>query len=629
MAFSSAAPLGRQWWEGPETEHHTRLMPTVNRLRQQASTWREAALRWIRMYGKYSAAGAGPAQSPALRSDRLRYNICSQAVDTLVAEIAMTKPKVTFIVEGDWTLRQAAQAKDLLIEAQMRENEIYDGLGRQVLRDSMVPGAGLITGYVDMDELKPRCERVMPFELLVDQGEARYGKPRSLIRQRLIDRAVLIGRFPKHEAKIREAARFPISGAEDSWLLDNVQDSEADLVLFVEGWHLPSSKRAKDGRYVAAIDGLTLASREHKRQRFPFPKLDWTSPQIGFFGVGVVEELAADQVELNRVLRRIQDAAGVAAGIWVLPSGQKLRAAHFTDVPGACVETAGAPPQYYQPQTVPRDLIDHAERIIQRALRRLGISEQFASAQKSPGLESGEAIRAEANIYSQRQNEHTAQWESWHVAVAEMFVDLNEDIAEIVGAKKGKGKDVEVPSYLVEVMRGRRKVLRKLRWDESSLPENEWRIEAFPMGMLPREPAGRIATIQEWIQSGLIDAETAKYLLDLPDTEGVLKIQLADYDFALYAYETMVEDGEYISPEPYQKLDLAFELMRKCYLRGVMDGVPEARLDLVRDHLTALKSLQERAAKAAAQQAQPALSAVPNLAPEMAGADPNAMQVAA
>jgi hypothetical protein len=619
----------RAWWEGPSDQHHARLMPTVTRLRDQAASWREAALRWIRMYGKYSATGAGPAPSPALRSDRLRYNICSQAVDTLVAEIAMTKPKVQFMVEGDWTLRQAAQAKDLLIEAQMRENDIYGALGRKVLRDSMIPGAGLVMGYVDMDELKPKCEQVMPFELLMDQGEARYGCPRSLVRHRLIDRAVLIARFPKHEAKLRDAPRFSMLGSDDVWLLDNVQDSEADLLLFAEGWHLPSSKRAKDGRYVAAIEGLTLASREYKRQRFPFPKLDFTAPQIGFWGVGVIEELAADQVELNRVLRRIQDAAGVAAGIWVLPAGQKLKASSFTDVPGACVETAGAPPQYYQPQTVPRDLIDHAERIITRALRRLGISEQFASAQKSPGLDSGAAIRAESNIYSQRQNEHTAQWEQWHVAVAQMFVDLNEDIAEIVNAKKGKDDKAEVPAYLVEVARGRRKVLKKLRWEESSLPENEWSIQAYPMGMLPREPAGRIATIQEWIGSGLIDAETAKYLLDLPDTEGVLKIELADYDFALFAYETMVEDGEYVSPEPYQKFELAFELMRKCYLRGVMDGVPESRLDLVRDHMEALEALKKRAASGAQASAPAALAAVPGPAPEMAAADPMTMQVAA
>lgn len=634
MRAGAGGQLDRRWWLAEEAKEHQRLMPVVERLRRQDATRRANVLRHQRMYGSYTAARQYGAAAPDLPPDRLRYNVCQQAVDTLVAEITSSKPKASFLTTGgDWTLRQAAKQRELVVEGQMRAAGIYSGLARQVQRDAQLAGTGFGEVYIDWATLTPKIERVLPLEVLVDEADARYGAPRSLYRQRLVDRAVLREMYGDDAATrqaIDDAPRYT-GDADTAWVLEDT--TESDLVLVVKAWHLPSSPTAKDGRFVVAIQDATLHSCAFTRDRFPIVPLTWGEPPSGFFGTGVVAMLEADQIELNKTLRRIQEAAGVAAGVWLLERGARVRQTHLTDVPGAQIQYSGVKPEYLTPATVPSDLVMHADRIIQRALGRLGISEMFAQALKPAGLNSGEAQRVHADVFSRRQIEHVQNYEAWHIEVARAFVDANEEILAYLD-ELPEAKRRRLPDVPVQVKRGRRTVLQRLRFDEANLPENAWVLQPFPMSSLPSEPSGRMARITEWVQGGLIDPTMAKALLDIPDIESAVDLELADFDFALWAFETMVEDGEYISPEPYQQLELGLELMRKCYLRAQIDGVPDARLDLVRDHMTAIKRLMDKAAQPApaapvapgAGMAAPVGSAP---APELAGALPNTLPVAA
>ncbi len=637
--MASSEALNRQWWKADEGKEHERVMPLVSRLRMQDSDRRETVLRHIKMYG-----GLGPSLTPyKSRPDKLRYNVCEQGVDTLLAEITSAKPKATFLTTGgNWMLRQGAKETELLIEAQMREEKIYDGKGRQVQRDAEVCGVGFVEVMVDWEALTPKLDRCLPFEVMVDEADARYGSPRGIFRQHLMDRGVLLekcGDTPERRKAIEEAPRFSASSSPDEWLMSNSEWNESDLVLVVKGWRMPSSRRAKDGKHVLCIDGCTLHSSAFTRDHFPLIKLAWSDDIVGYWSKSVVSQLEADQVEINRTLRRIQEAAGVAAGYWLMQTGSKVRQDHLTDVPGAHLFYTGVKPEYVVPATLPGDLVNHVNFLIQRALQRIGVSEMFANAQKPAGLNSGEAQRVHANVFSQRQIAHVQAYESWHVDIARGFLDANEDIADYVNGEKDDQKRKSMPDVNVSVMRGRRTVLKRLRFDKARLPENQWVIQAYPMSSLPSEPSGRQATVGDWISLGLIDATEARALMNMPDLESSNDLKLADYDFALWAFETMVYDNEYVSPEPFQKLELGLELVRVSYLRGLIDGVPDDRLDLVRDHMSAIKRLIQKATQPPPMAAMPpagvdaglppdaALAAVP--APELAGIDPSTLPVAA
>jgi hypothetical protein len=637
MPVSNEQALDRQWWRADAGQEHTKLFPLIERLRRADSGRREQVLKHIKMYG-----GLGPSLVPRdTRPDRLRYNVCKQGVNTLLAEITRSKPKATFLTTGgDWTLREGAHNCELLVEAQMRDAGVQSGLARRVQRDAEVTGVGFAEVYIDWETLTPKLDRGLPLELLVDEADGRYGTPRCMYRQCLMDRGVAYATYgdtAERRKAIEDEPRFNAQSAVDEWLMSSMELAESDLILVVKAWHLPSSPSAGDGKRVVCISKCTLDTETHNRDRYPLIVLRWGEDMVGFWGEGVVADMEPDQVELNRTLRRIQEAAGVAAGVWLLERAAKVRQRHLTDIPGACIEYTGTAPTYYKPDTVVQDLVGHADRTIQRALGRQGISESFANSVKPTGLDSGEAQRVHADTFSTRQIVAVQAYETWHVDVARAFVDANADILEWLNgqnAKKPDDKKRKVPDVAVSVKRGRRTVLKRLRFDEASLPENQWVIQAFPMSSLPSEPSGRQNTLSDWYKSGAIDMVTYKSLLQIPDNESAMELQLADYDFALWAVDCMLHDGEYISPEPYQKLDLGLELVRCSYLRALIDGAPDNRLDLLRDHMDSLKRLIVKAQPPAP--AMPAMPMDPSLAapaaapaPELAGIDPSTLPVAA
>jgi hypothetical protein len=256
--------------------------------------------------------------------------------------------------------------------------------------------------------------------------------------------------------------------------------------------------------------------------------------------------------------------------------------------------------------------------VIQRALRRAGINEMAATGSKPSGLDSGEAIRAYRDQFSLRQSPHSKAYDALAVSLAKRLVQCNREIWEYVNSDEGKAKKLRMPEVSATVKRGRRTVLKKFRWDENDAPSNENQITSYPVSSLPSNPALRTQTVQDWIGGNLITQDEARALLDFPDTEGHMNLALADHDYALYAFERMVEDGVYEPPEPYQNLKMALELMRRAYLRARIDGAPDSRLDLVRNHMKAIEKLIKKATPPPAPAAMgltPPLAAMPAPAP--------------
>lgn len=600
---------GVSWWDVPKDEAHSVLTRLTRVMREQDAGRRERVLRWLRMYGNY--AGAMPAGFNTLSLDemRLRDNIIAENVDTVISEITLQEPKAAFLTDGgDWTMQQAAKQRELMVDATLRNQGFYDGLGgygigRACMRDCALTGQGAVIVRPDWHTLAPRIEKLLPLELLIEEADGRKGSPRSAHLVTPYDRGVLAGRYPEHAEKILDPAVVPKwscarDGGVEDWL---IQDSlYSDLVLVTESWHLPSYKGAKDGRHVAVIENLTLEYENFEQCDFPIVWCNWKPCPVGFYGIGLAQDLQADQIELNRVLIKLQDTIGAAAGAWLIAKGSRVTPMHLTDIPGTIIEYAGGqPPVWVQPNTFPGDLVEHVDRIRQRARGRSGINDMAATGAKPAGLSSGEAIRSYRDQFSMRQSPHSAVYEAFTVAVAKRVVSCFETIYKAL--KAGELPDgTSMPAIPVEVKRGRKTVLKRLRWEETSQSVNDAVISAFPMSALPNHPASRTQTVEEWIGAGLINQDEARALLDFPDTEGAMKLALADQDFALFAFETMVDDAKYVWPEPYQRLDLAFELIRRAYLRARIEGVPDERLELVRDHLEQIKRLQDKAAAAAA-----------------------------
>jgi hypothetical protein len=66
-----------------------------------------------------------------------------------------------------------------------------------------------------------------------------------------------------------------------------------------------------------------------------------------------------------------------------------------------------------------------------------------------------------------------------------------------------------------------KKFLETISWKDVEMDDDEYLMKAYPTSSLPNEPAGRLQTVQEYVQAGFYTPRTAKRLLDMPDLEQI------------------------------------------------------------------------------------------------------------
>jgi hypothetical protein len=107
--------------------------------------------------------------------------------------------------------------------------------------------------------------------------------------------------------------------------------------------------------------------------------------------------------------------------------------------------------------------------------------------------------------------------------------------------------------YRVIVGGGLEKVA-ELDWSEVEIDEDSFAIEIFPASGLPQDPSGRLSRVIELMNGGLIDKSSALKLLNFPDLDSEINLELSTLQATDAMVEEMLATGLPISPEPYMDL---------------------------------------------------------------------------
>ena len=292
----------------------------------------------------------------------------------------------------------------------------------------------------------------------------------------------------------------------------------------------------------------------------------------------------------------------MAAGRWLVPTGSGVTDdALGRKAAGIIRHQPGMPPTFITPQAVPPELYRHLEDTIERAYKRVGISELAAQAMKPAGLNSGEALRAFESAESERYVTLGMQLEDAMVDLAELDLELAAAIQPRVKAPYRGGIDV-------------------IDWNDlKGLKDDKAILKAFPVSSLPTSPAGRLQRAAEMFQTGQISKDDYLRLIDYPDTDAVIELNTASRDAIDWMLDRIVEDGTYECPEPYMDLNMAMTVAQNRYLRERIQGCPEDRLEDLRRFMESCKQLQAKAqAPAAAPQINPAQAQAAGLPPPQA-----------
>lgn len=564
------AKISAWWKEKDPTEIARQIFDTVIYIEEDQTERREKNLRCLRLYGNTDVSGIGPyshARStlPNLPENRVKYSVVTSASDTVAAKVSKMKPRVTFLTQGgNFSLQERSKKLTKWVQGAFNANRIYEK-HQALFKDSLIFDLGALKHYRMGGKIY--SERCLSSEIYVDFADGMYGCPTHLYHVKYVHKDILAEHYPKSRGAIMEST----SSLDSSAMMTSINEEEREYVIVIEGWKLPTSDDAGDGRHVIAVERGVLLDEEYKRSYFPFTFSRWSNPVIGFYGQSLVDRLTGNQVEINKMLRIIQRSFHLGSAFKVfLEYGSKVAKEHINNEIGSIVYYAGTKPEFYTPKTVHEEFFRHLEWLIRSSFEEAGISQLSATSRLPAGLDggSGKALREYNDLETERFILIAQQYENSFLETARQYIDLAREMEE-------EGEDMDVVAES-------RRFVESIAWSDVALDKNEYVMQMFPTSMLPQTPAGKLAYVQELINGGFIDQLWGLSLLEFPDVEGYTSLKLAPLDDLMSTLDLMLYKGEFTPPEPFQDLKLGVQIFQQAYLRAKKDGAPDSRLDLIR-----------------------------------------------
>ena len=566
---------GNRWWTATKNDLYQELFAFVSALQSRQAYRTADNLKYAKLYGNYDLSGLDLVNYSRVETsyntvNRVTLNIIQSMIDTVVSKITKNKPKATFLTSGgDFSLQSKAQKLTKFVEGIFAYSEFYDKASL-AFTDACIFGTGCLKVYVEKGQIK--VEKVFIEEIKVDDIECYYAKPRQMHQEKYIHKDVLKQMFPAKAKEIEVASSIDSTG-QDSYMGDL-----KEMVKVVESWHLSSGSKAKDGKHSICVSNATLFEEDYYKEYFPFVFFRWNVRPVGFFGQGLAEQLQGLQLEINKTLRTIQVSMHlVSVPKLLVEASSKIVSSHLNNRIGGVIKYAGTPPSYAPLGGIPPELFSHVDRLYSRAYEIAGVSQLSAQSIKPAGLDSGKALRTFNDLETERFMSVAKRYEKAFMDAAEIMIDMAKDIYE-------KNEDFGVKTT-------DNKFVETIKWKDVNMDADKYMMQIFPTSALSSTPAARLADVQDMLTAGFIGKEQAISLLDFPDLESEMDLLTSDNKNLEKLIETMVHEGKYFPPEPYQNLENAIRKVQQAYLMYRMRNAPEDRLELLRQYMEDCQAL--------------------------------------
>lgn len=583
----------QEWWPEELTpeERATRICGTAAYLKtNQTYRMRQLAVD-VRLYcglSVYSYAGSNVSkmdQTKSLPDDRPTFNLIQSCTDTLVSRLSQSRPAPVFLTDnGDYKTRHLAEQMNSFILGEFSQTHAYQK-ATKMLRDTIVMGTGCLKVY-EGDDRKVAVDRVLETDLFVDMNDAINGEPQQLYQLKLMDRAKLITQNPKSKKVISDTPNsYP----------DNSPDSgrtSSDQVMVVEGWKLPSGPDAKDGRHViACVNGIIL-DEVWDKPKFPFVFMNYSDPFLGFFGQGLATQLFGTQLTLNRILFTIAKSISLVGvpRIFQEQNSKVMKAAHNNDI-GVIITYSGNKPSYEVAPCNAPELYNERDKLISYGYQQSGVSMMQAASQKPEGLDSGEAIRMNDQISTDRFAELSRKYDNVFIDLSYLITDKAIDIAkrdgkyQTVYPNKDGTKEIDLPKI--------------------TFLNDPFVIQCFNESSLPKDPSGRAQAIIERVQSGMITLKEGRRLLNNLDPDQMERLANASEERIFQYLDAIVQDGKYNPPDIFMDLGLASELTVQYINLYMSAKLEESKAQMLRNFYTQVQALLQAGTPPSAPMAAP------------------------
>lgn len=547
------------WWSArTETDLLARATAAYQLVYEQDSGRRAMLRRHARMYSNRPVDDNGVPQLSDAGGERIRLNVTKAAVDTVSAKITKNRPKPEpLTTNGNWSMQRRAMFLDQFLQAQFYISRVPEQ-ATLAFKDCAALGTGILKPYLQTGGKKPKIvvEHVYPGEILVENTDGMYADPLCIYRRKVVDRRWLGARYKKQRADIMRA------GDVDSAPIVDGQELGASVVV-VEAHRRESFEGAKDGRHIIFVDGAILEDEEWD-ECLPYVIMRWTTDLRGFWGIGLAEELTGVQVEINRLVQKIQSAMHLVSvpRTWI-EEGSKVQKSQIDNRIGVLLTYRGTQPKTEVPQSVHPEMFAHLNWLWSRGFELAGVS-QMNSGGTAPRL-SAVALNTYHDIETERFATVGISWEQAHLDIATQVIAL------------AKEANVQV------TLQRDRYTLARVPWKDIDMDRDAYTLRVGPASDLPTQPGGRIEFVQQLIQAGMVPPDVGARLLGFQDVDREMALDRAANDNIERILERILDEGEYEAPEPYMDLDLAIKKAQAEYNRAVQyEDIDEERLELLR-----------------------------------------------
>lgn len=593
----------RAWWVRPDDARededpkaHEKLHCVIDTLLRNQDRKRDMLL-WGAMYAGgvpsvQGAMGIGAyvRSAPGARRTSLSLNVTQNATDAVVSRLfSKSQPRVSVsTVGGDYEKQDAAEQLEYGIDGAQRKTEYYD---KSVMKglDGCVFGTGINRIRCNYDEQNVDVLRTMPWELLVDDGEATtnpniiWEGPRSVYLRYYIDKYVLMHRMQCHineklgnwyasgddeEVKYKLDMTSRLNGCYDNDAEFGFQNVGIQLVV-EEAWHRPSGKGASDGRYVMGVGNCTLIDRPVDEYESEFSWYRWANPVVGFYGQGIVERGSPIQSEINKLLREIQHGHHMIRGRYLVEMGSKVIESHLNNDLTAIVRYAGTMPQYLAPSIIAPEVYSHLWGLYAKYYEIVGINQQTAQAQRPVGLDSGEAQR----VYADQQTETLLD-------KGKRFERVVEKDGMLIAKAAKKLSATSVYEVRTEADDG----FESIDWKKLDEPD-DFQIYVETTSALPGTLAGKLSTAQDLLQLGVFKPEDILEMVGMPDVLQIEKRKNASRKLTEKKVGEMLRGFPLWIPPPQLNLAESVEIATEMVLLAERKEVAESNLDRVRQFI--------------------------------------------
>jgi hypothetical protein len=453
-------------------------------------------------------------------------NVARAICDQVIAKHVESETKVSFSVEdGDFGAHQAAEDMDRFCWGEFERTNLY-WKGEQAFRDSCWAGDGWLKFYQHNGRVA--VDRVVPWEVLIDEASAFGTETTEMYQRRYVPRAWAIRAFADQRDLIES---LPACTPPYRW-----PNTEQDVVQLTEAWHLASDEGENDGLHVICCGNVPIVVEPYKHTTFPFARISWGPPLVGAYAISLIAELLPLQLELGKLDKRIQHSLHLMSVPRFWQQAQTKISPEYDNRIGNVYKYTGQKPEQDVGIAVSPELYKQADNLVQ-AMYSLAHTNPMQAGDMPSRYDSRPALREAQEITDQPHAWVGQRWQRMFVECGKQVIRVAREIVAEHGSYKTFGKA--------------RGFVEEIDWADCNLDDNQFVIKPTPSSLLPTTVTGKRLVVEDMFQKQLITdpADAWALLAGMPDVDAIAKEKTSQKRLVEKQLDMMIRKGRDVMPD--------------------------------------------------------------------------------